>query len=336
MIRRARALAALAAFAVASPASADDSKLDAKSLMQTGVKLLDAKDYRGALAVFKDAYTRFASAKILLNIGTTLKLLDRKAEAANAYQRYLDSADADPGKRAEVTAAIAELDHHVGRLALTITPPEAEVQIGDDEWVPAAQAKLVRVAPGSIAVRARTPGYDPGTATVDAGLGTETPVALALTATRIPAAPPAGDLLGTLGPVEPLVDTGPRPRLGALALAHLDPANKGAAAVVGVTYDLTSRLGLRAAAILGPAYGGYVGATFAFATGQLRPLASAGVPVFASSGARWSVRAAGGVEIVASRHVSFIVELGVEHPLNREMGIKALLFIPAVGAAGRL
>src|SRR5688500_7730997 len=86
----------------------DPNKMDAKALMQTGVKLLEVKDYLGALAIFKTAYARFPSAKILLNIGTTLKLLDRKAEAANAYQRYLDSSDTDPNRRAQVQAELAE------------------------------------------------------------------------------------------------------------------------------------------------------------------------------------------------------------------------------------
>src|SRR5262249_55769971 len=91
-------------------------KVDAKALVQSGVKLLEAKDYLGALAIFKDAYVRFPSAKILINIGTTLKLLDRKAEAANAYQRYLDSPDADANRKPQVAAELAALDKSVGRL----------------------------------------------------------------------------------------------------------------------------------------------------------------------------------------------------------------------------
>src|SRR5262247_2293943 len=98
-------LAAPRAFAQ-QPPQPDPSKMDAKALMQTGVRLLEAKDYLGALAIFKDAYARFPSAKILLNIGTTLKLLDRKAEAANTYQRYLDSADADATKKIQVAAEL--------------------------------------------------------------------------------------------------------------------------------------------------------------------------------------------------------------------------------------
>src|SRR5512146_2802205 len=123
------------------PPQQPTGKVDAKALMQSGLKLFDAKDYLGALAVFKDAYARFPSAKILLNIGTTQLLLDRKADAANSYQKYLESPDADPARKADVAAQIAELDKASGVLELAITPGDAEVQLGD-EWVPASSVKL--------------------------------------------------------------------------------------------------------------------------------------------------------------------------------------------------
>src|SRR5690606_20511250 len=47
--------------------------------------------------------------------------LDRKAEAANAYQGYLDSEDASPAKRAEVTKVLAGLDRELGLLELDVT-----------------------------------------------------------------------------------------------------------------------------------------------------------------------------------------------------------------------
>src|SRR3954466_10930169 len=129
MTSRARSLLVAASLVAAGPAAAQPGspppphgdKGDAKARMQSGIRLLDAKDYLGALAVFKDACARFPSAKILLNIGTTLTLLDRKAEAANTYQRYLDAADADPAKKPEVQAAIDDFDKVVGRLEITVT-----------------------------------------------------------------------------------------------------------------------------------------------------------------------------------------------------------------------
>src|SRR6188472_1482615 len=107
--------------ASAQPASTGD-RGDAKALMQTGVRLLEAKDYLGALATFKEAYSRYPSAKILLNIGTTLKLLGRDAEAANTYQRYLDSSDADATRAVEVKQALVELDAKLGRISIQVTP----------------------------------------------------------------------------------------------------------------------------------------------------------------------------------------------------------------------
>src|SRR5579863_380874 len=110
--------------AVAEP---DTQKGDAQSLMASGVKLLSAKDYLGALAVFKTAYERFPSAKILLNIGTTLKLLGRDADAANAYQRFLEALDTDRKRRGEIEKLLAQIDKSVGTVALTVTPGDAQL-----------------------------------------------------------------------------------------------------------------------------------------------------------------------------------------------------------------
>src|SRR5260221_289244 len=60
---RSRTLIAVVALCNASLAAAEPQqpagKVDAKQLLQSGLKLFDAKDYLGALAVFKDAYARF-------------------------------------------------------------------------------------------------------------------------------------------------------------------------------------------------------------------------------------------------------------------------------------
>jgi hypothetical protein len=60
------------------------------------------------------------------------------------------------------------------------------------------------------------------------------------------------------------------------------------------------------------------------------------MPIFASDGARFSVRAAGGIEYVANRHLSITVELGLEENLNPPDDIRELAFVPALAAVGRL
>jgi hypothetical protein len=314
------------------------------------VRLFEAKDYSGALAVFNDAYKKFSSAKILLNIGTTLKQLDRRADAANAYQHYLDSSDADPAKRSMVKAELVELDKTVGRVALVVTPGDAEVQVGND-WVVAGKAKLVRVNPGTAVMRARRDGYQPLEQPVQVAAGAEVAATLALVAIPKPVAKQVivtvHDGLGVR-----VVPEGPRTRYGGFAMAHVSVVPKlGSAWLVGGTADITTKLSADLAIMLGPGLvssgameypapppklGVYAGASYAFRTSQLRPRASAGIPIFFSDGARLSVRAAGGVEYVASRHLSMIVDVGLEEAINPQDDIRRIAVVPALAAIGRL
>ena len=330
------------------PPSGD--KVDAKSLMQSGVRLLEAKDYLGALAVFKDAYARFPSAKILLNIGTTLRLLDRKAEAANTYQRYLDSGDAEATKKTQVTAELAELDKHVGRLEVSVTPADAELQF-TDEWVPAGNAKLWRVPSGTFKVQARRSGYQSDTKTASITAGEKAAIVFKLI--ELPKEQPKVIEVRRGGTdLEPMIEVEeePRSRFGALAVLHVSlyPA-VGSAVLVGATADALDQLAVDVALLLGPGlvsegmaslpppkFGGYVGASYAFLPGQLRPRAGVGMTIFASDGARFQLRAAGGVEFVVNRHIAMTLELGGELVLNPENDIRQIVLVPALAVTGRL
>jgi hypothetical protein len=316
----------------------DSEKGEAKELVQLGVKLVKSKDLLGALAVFKDAHKRFPSAKILLNIGTTLRLLDRNAEAANAYQRYLDSSPADDPRRAEVEAEITRLDQGVGKLAIT-APPEAEIRVGNEDWVPSTVGKVYRVAPGPYVLQARRKGFKPFESKGEMTLGQSIPVTVTLDEEPKAVAAPVYIEV----PVEQRKEE-PRSRIGALALGHFD-VRGGAAAFVGAVFDATERVQANAAVIAGPNFGAYVGAHFAFMTGTLRPIVAAGVPIFFNDGARVALRGAAGLEIVANRHFAVIIEVGVEHLLNPqemvEFGgalrtINSTAFIPALGMSARL
>jgi hypothetical protein len=321
----------------APPPSAD--KMDAKALMKLGVKLLEEdKNYLGALAVFKDAYARFPSPRILLNIGTTLKVLNRNAEAANTYQRYLDSTDKDPAARASVTQELAALDKQLAKLDIA-APPEAEIQIDEEGWISSSLGKNYRVAPGKYAVHARRAGYKPFEATGDITVGQQVPVTVALEEI-----PKEKVILRVPTIVEQApVEEEPRSRVGVVAFGHFDTKGAGAA-FVGATFDVTERLGITAAGILGENYGGYFGASFALLTGTLRPLISAGMPIFFNDGARYALRGAAGLEYAANRHFSIVVEAGVEHNLNPQAqvtigtmmhNITATSFIPSVGVTAR-
>ena len=328
----------------------DGNKVDAKALMQSGLKLFEAGDFLGALAVFKDAYARFPSAKILLNIGTTLKELHRDAEAANTYQAYLDSPDSDPAKRASVEPILTEIDRLVGKLDITVTPADAELQINSDEPLPAAKAKRYRVVPGSFTVTARKDKFQTEAKQAQIAAGEIATISFTLTALPDPVNPIGGGgglVVGGGHDTVPGADVETRARFGAIALAHVDVpfdrAPRGASFLVGGTGDITGQLRAQAALMVGPKddsaftlVGAFAGATFMFMSGNIRPIASAGFPVFFHNGARFGVRGAGGVEWQVNRHVSVIAELGLEYVFNAEMNYVQNIFVPAIGASGRL
>jgi hypothetical protein len=328
--------------APAGAPAGDPTLGDARELMQLGVKLLKSGDNLGALAVFKDAYKRFPSAKILLNVGTTLSALNRNAEAVNAYQRYVDAPDADPTRRQKVLEQIQKLDPTLGKLEIT-APIEAELLIGDDEWVPATIARVYRVDPGSFSVRARRAGYKPFEMAGQIAAGQSVQVAVALEEEPKPVAKEIFITVPSADGVRAHAEE-PRSALGALVLGHFD-VKGGAAGFVGASYDVTGRIQAQAAAILGSNFGAYVGGSFALLPGTLRPFVAAGFPVFFNSGARVAIRGAGGLEIVANRHFGFFIELGVEHNFNPQSSVDfagmlrsvaPTSFIPALGATARL
>ncbi len=313
-----------------TPTKKDLELKDATQLRDLGNKLFEDKNYNGALAVYNEAYRRFPNAKILVNIGITYNKLERFPEAANALQRYVDDKDADPQLKPDFEKAIADIDKTVGVLELSVSPADIQVQINNGEWL--TPPKLYRVSAGSVTLNGKKDGYRAETKTVSIAAGEKQVVTLGL----------------SLLPRETdtkvvYVDTGigaqaegPRSRVGAYAMEHLDISHSGAATLVGVTFDVLDRVRVEGAAILGPNYGGYAGATVAILTGKFRPIVAAGVPIFFSDGARYGMRGAGGLELQLSRHLALVAELGVELMVNPEDDIKELVFIPAIGAMGRL
>jgi hypothetical protein len=333
--------ALIAAIVVLAPIAAraqpaGGGKVDAQSLMQSGLKLIDAKDYLGALAIFKTAYERFPSAKILLNIGTTLVYLGRDADAANAYERFLLAKDTDPKQHKAIEKLLAKLDKTVGRIDLTATPADAQIAIDDEDWLHVVQAPTWRVTPGKHAIRVRRDGYEPKTKSVDVAAGESASIEITLVAVARPAPKLVGVPVdnGLRATTQPIV-AAPRERLGALVFGHFDVPH-GGAALVGITADVTARIAIRAAAIVGPHVGGYAGGVFAFLVHRYRPYVEAGVPIFASNGARYGIRGAAGLEYDLDRHLALVLEAGVEHTFNTEMDVEATTFVPAVGVVGRL
>ncbi|HEU0035241.1 MAG TPA: hypothetical protein VFQ53_31665 [Kofleriaceae bacterium] len=153
-----------------APARADDTAARARAaqLLDEGVSLYSAKQFRDALAKFEQAYDAFASPKILFNIAGALEQLGREAEAAQTYDRFLaTSGDADPERVSAARQALAGLDRRLARLRLDPRPGGA---LTLDGLAVESTDRAIYVAPGRHAIQATLDGTQ-RTTTIDVAAG---------------------------------------------------------------------------------------------------------------------------------------------------------------------
>jgi hypothetical protein len=127
----------------------------AQALMIEGVKQLQAKSYDQALANFLEAYSKFPSPKILLNIASTLRDMGRLADAANTYQRYLLDPATGAERVAEVKELLLRLDEQLTILTVRVFPSGSDISIDAGPFIPVGSSLLTRVRPGIHLVRVR-------------------------------------------------------------------------------------------------------------------------------------------------------------------------------------
>jgi hypothetical protein len=133
----------------------DKARAAAQALMTEGVRRLQVQAYDQALANFLEAYNRFPSPKILLNIASTLNDMGRLADAANSYQRYLEDPATGSERVAEVKELLIKLDAQLTILTVHVLPHGAEVSIDAGPFVPVGSSLQTRIRPGTHTIRLR-------------------------------------------------------------------------------------------------------------------------------------------------------------------------------------
>jgi hypothetical protein len=127
----------------------------AQALMTEGVKQLQARAYDQALANFLEAYAKFPSPKILLNIASTLRDMGRLADAANTYQRYLTDPATGAERVAEVKELLLRLDDQLTILTVRVSPKSSDISIDGGPFIPVGSTLVTRVRSGLHLVRIR-------------------------------------------------------------------------------------------------------------------------------------------------------------------------------------
>jgi hypothetical protein len=135
------------------PVNDDNARPLAQALMTEGVKQLQAKSYDQALANFLEAYAKFPSPKILLNVASTLRDMGRLADAANTYQRYLLDPATGAERVGEVKELLIKLDEQLTILTVRVFPSGSDISIDGGPFIPVGTSLLTRVRPGIHLVR---------------------------------------------------------------------------------------------------------------------------------------------------------------------------------------
>ena len=179
----------------------------AAALMTEGVAQLTAKNFDQALANFLEAYATFPSPKILLNIGSTLRDMGRRADAANTYQRYLADPGPTPNRVAEVGVLLDQLDAALAILIVRVSPANSEISIDGGPYITVATTFLTRIRPGLHTIRVRKTGRAEAEVTVNGFAGERKSLDVVVPEIPVDNAAPAPMVVQTNAP-EPLQPTG--------------------------------------------------------------------------------------------------------------------------------
>lgn len=181
----------------------------AQGLMTEGVKQLQAAAYDQALANFLEAYNKFPSPKILLNVASTLRDMGRLADAANTYQRYLTDPSTGSERVAEVKEILLRLDEQLTILTVRVFPRGSDISIDGGPFIAVGSSLLTRVRPGIHLVRIRKDaasnemtvnGFEGESKEISAALKVEVTPDVTPTPTPTPVADPK---VGVTKPKEP-------------------------------------------------------------------------------------------------------------------------------------
>ncbi len=331
-----------AALLCGAPARADDAaQREARALFTAGNQQLQEGDYVGALDLFRAAHARYPNVKILLNIGTTLRQLGRYAEAADAYEAYLQDPGADAGKKAELTKLLVDLDGRVARLKVTVDGGAAQVRVDGKVVGKPGEVVLLRVEPGPHVISADREGAALVSQNVTVVAGAQAVVALHVMPPAAPALPPPPPVAPPPGAPIDVPPPAPQSRshrgqLGAVLRADIDGQRGGAVAALGLSYGIGDHVEVNTTALVGRDKGVEPGATVLILRGAWKPRVSLGVPIFFTDGVHPGVHASAGAQWEPLRYLGFFVDVGVAAFPNAPAGVDKVVFVPAAGLQPRI
>lgn len=139
----------------------DEATKTYKLHMAVGVRFYEEKNYPAAIAEFEAAYQAKPKASPLINIALCQQALFRYAKAVQTLERALRDHGASLSERdkKDTQAALEDLRGRIARVKITVTPPDARVEIDGEAAAPEELSSL-SLSPGPHKVVVRAPGHE--------------------------------------------------------------------------------------------------------------------------------------------------------------------------------
>jgi hypothetical protein len=155
--------------AAAEEAPPADQKAAAHAHFDKGLAASNDQRFGEAAFEFEKAYQLAPDYRVLYNIGKVRTALGRFAEAADAYQGYLDAGGADipEERRREVSDALAANLAHVAAITVRVSPDGAEVRVDGKVAGVSPLPGPLRVTEGKHTVEALLPSRPPELREID-------------------------------------------------------------------------------------------------------------------------------------------------------------------------
>lgn len=305
----------------------------ARELFRQGNLLIEQSRYLEALDAFQQAYSAWQNPKIQLNIATTLRALERRSAAIDAYREYLRAMDPPPERRAEVEAILRDLDGLVAHVKLVLPPDTRRVML-DGAPLPAdAAAAELRLDPGHHLVVVET-GAGTLSRPLDVRAGERRDVVIA------ESEPPAATELPSM--TAPPLDSAPETKRSAVALGlvtrlDIDVGGHGAVGAAGVTLGFGPHVRASLGGLFGAHAGGWAGLELSVFDAPVTPTLGVSVPVFLVDGPRVGISAELGVRWAVSRDFLFLsARAALVHFPSVPAAYDQTAFVPSIGTEMQL
>lgn len=344
-LARAAAVAALlAATAAPGPARAEPTAAEralATTLFRAGRELLAEGRFAEACEKLAESQRLDPGGGTLLNLAICHEQLGKTATAWAELNESLALALREGRADREDIARehLAALEPRVPRLVIVVKPgtsvPDLVISVDDLVVRGPALGTAVPLDPGRHRVTARAPGYVEIERYVDLADGQTQRVELpGLEPQAAPSPPPVAP---------PPADT-PRPaptsghdgQIGIVMRADVDGKARGAAAAVGLSYALGDHVEPLLAAMIGPSFGVWAGATVYVLKGAIKPAVVLGVPTYFVEGIRPGFHGAIGGQWDPARFFGVFVHLGGQAHPWAPAGYERLELVPSAGIQVRL